>query len=146
MSPPIRNRSFAEILDDLIVPSEEATDRASPTSVWGASRQARWFPHLAADAAIDISPRAADTAAYYAEAADDNAAAMAEMEDEDQILVELDLASVATLADLARTRRNFALRNHPDLFHPRLRMIANRRMQLANMLLDRRRREIEAGR
>ncbi|MHB8883651.1 MAG: hypothetical protein ACYC5H_00965 [Methylovirgula sp.] len=146
MSPQIRNRSFAEILDDLIVPSEETTDTASPTSIWGASRQSGWFPHAAEDAEIDISPRAGDTAAYYAEAADDAVATMDDMEDEDQIVVELDLESVATLADLARARRNFALRNHPDLFHPPLRMIANRRMQLANMLLDRRRREIEAGR
>ncbi len=66
--------------------------------------------------------------------------------DEDKIAAELGLAAVRSVADLARARRAFALRNHPDLFHQAVRDQANARMQLANMLLDRRRKEIEAGR
>ena len=146
MSPMIRSRSFAEILDALVAPSDDATDAASSTDIWRASRPAQWFLPFAADAETDTSPDGGDSAAYYAEADDGALAPRVEIEDEDRIVVELDLESVATLADLARTRRAFALRNHPDLFHPRLRAIADRRMQLANMLLDRRRREIEAGR
>ena len=144
--PMIRSRSFAEILDDLVAPSDDATDAASPTDIWRASRPAQWFPLFVVDTETDTSPDGGDSAAYYAEADDNALAPRVEIEDEDRIVVELDLGSVATLADLARTRRAFALRNHPDLFHPRLRAIADRRMQLANMLLDRRRREIEAGR
>lgn len=142
----IRNRSFAEILDDLVLPSEEATDAAwQARSVSGVSRQGRWFPFFATDAETAAALEAKESA-YYSEEADNSAAPIIDMEDEGRIAVELDLESVATLAGLARARRAFASRNHPDLFHPRLRALANRRMQLANMLLDRRRREIAAGR
>ncbi len=145
--PMIRPRSFAEILDDLVLPSDEATDAAlqSPGNR-EATRQGRWFPLFATGGETVGSLDMGDAAAYYREEADDLADPIVEIEDEDRVAAELDLDSVATLADLARARRAFALRNHPDLFHPRLRMIADRRMQLANMLLDRRRREIEAGR
>ena len=46
-------------------------------------------------------------------------------------------------AGLARARRLFALRNHPDRVAPQLRDHALRRMQIANMLIDAAEREIE---
>ena len=142
----IRNRSFAEILDDLVLPSEDATDAPSQArNLSGVSRQGRWFPLFATDAETAPLSEARESA-YYSEEAEASAAPIIDIEEEDRIAVELDLDSVATLAGLARARRAFALRNHPDLFHPRLRAISNRRMQLANMLFDRRRREIAAGR
>lgn len=39
-------------------------------------------------------------------------------------------------ADLARLRRDFAFRNHPDRVPPALRAGAVRRMQIANSLID----------
>jgi hypothetical protein len=66
--------------------------------------------------------------------------------DEAKITAELGLARARSVADLAMARRSFARRNHPDLFHVRFRARANERMQLANMLLDRRRKEIERKR
>ena len=145
--PMIRTRSFAEVLDDLVLPSDEAREAASQArSVVRASRSGGWFPFFAIDAETVIAPDVGGSALYYADEANDLVAPIVDIEDEDRIAVELDLDSVTTFADLARTRRAFALRNHPDLFHPRLRAMANRRMQLANMLLDRRRGKIEAGR
>lgn len=145
--PMIRTRSFAEVLDDLVLPSDAATEAASQArSVLGASRSGGWFPFFAIDAETVTAPDVGGSALYYADEANDLVAPIVDIEDEDRIAVELDLDSVTTFADLARTRRAFALRNHPDLFHPRLRAMANRRMQLANMLLDRRRGKIEAGR
>lgn len=154
-SPMIRTRSFAEILDDLVVPGEDGTDTASQTQSFSGVSGPEWlFSLFGQDTGTVALPRAGGTAASfysdevgdYTEEAGSLVASIVDMTDEDRIAAELDLESAASVADLARARRAFALRNHPDLFHPRLRAIANGRMQLANMLLDRRRREIEAGR
>lgn len=53
----------------------------------------------------------------------------------DAIAAELALAG-RDAAGLARARREFALRNHPDRAPPQLRAVAERRMQIANMLID----------
>ncbi len=147
ISPMIRTRSFAEILDDLAAQSGNATDAASPgRSFSGASGQDWLFSLFAKDAETVASPDVGGAAAFYTDEAGEDVGLIVEMAEEDRIAAELDLDSAATIADLTRARRAFAMRNHPDLFHPRLRALANGRMQLANMLLDRRRREIVARR
>lgn len=147
ISPMIRTRSFAEILDDLAAQSGNGTDAASPGRSFSAASGQDWlFSLFAKDAETLASPDVRGAAAFYTEEAGEDVALIVEMAEEDRIAAELDLDSAATLADLARARRAFALRNHPDRFHPAVRATANGRMQLANMLLDRRRKEIEAGR
>jgi hypothetical protein len=63
--------------------------------------------------------------------------------DEDRIAEELDLQAAKNLDDLARIRRGFARRNHPDKLHPRLAELATARMKTANMLIDRRQHELK---
>jgi hypothetical protein len=66
-------------------------------------------------------------------------------DDEDGIAAELALSCVRTQAELKQIRRAYALRNHPDLLHPVVRADATRRMKIANMLFDRRSRELARG-
>jgi len=139
----IRSRSFAEILDEIGTESEAEAETA--TRGFSASAQPGWWSSLFAteiDAGFDIG---AGAAAYSEIEADPLISRLAPA-DEDMIAAELDLASVRTLAELAQARRAFALHNHPDRFRAHLRAIATARMQLANMLFDRRAREIKAGR
>ncbi len=146
ISPMIRTRSFAEILDDLKLESGAELEAMSQGhSFLGALGSGWWHSQFATHAEMAASPNIGSAADFYVEQAEESFEPFVEMADEDRIAVELDLASAATLADLTQARRAFALRNHPDLFHPRLRAMATGRMQLANMLIDRRRREIEAG-
>ena len=53
----------------------------------------------------------------------------------DEIAMELGLASCGP-SDLPRMRRLFALHNHPDRVAPHLRENAEKRMQIANSLID----------
>lgn len=57
--------------------------------------------------------------------------------DPDDIEDELDLDAAVSLEELSLLRRRFAMLNHPDRMAPRLRERANRRMTLANALIDR---------
>lgn len=52
------------------------------------------------------------------------------------ILRELGLKASTNAAELARIRRAFAFKNHPDRVAPHLRQRAMVRMQVANMLID----------
>ncbi|HWK65575.1 MAG TPA: hypothetical protein VNS34_11570 [Rhizobiaceae bacterium] len=52
------------------------------------------------------------------------------------ILRELGLKASSNAAELARIRRAFAFKNHPDRVAPHLRQRAMVRMQVANMLID----------
>jgi hypothetical protein len=52
------------------------------------------------------------------------------------VAAELDLASAQSQEDIARLRRRFAAANHPDAVAPALRDRAQRRMAIANALLD----------
>ena len=56
--------------------------------------------------------------------------------DSDEIAAELGLNLSITGDDIARLRREFALRNHPDRVPQELRAVATQRMQIANALLD----------
>jgi hypothetical protein len=49
---------------------------------------------------------------------------------------ELGLGRIRTVREILRTRRAFALRNHPDLFPPEQRELATQRMRIANILTD----------
>jgi hypothetical protein len=58
-------------------------------------------------------------------------------DDPDAIAAELGLSGAPTLADLSRVRRRFMWANHPDRRPDAPRELANRRVAIANMLLDR---------
>ena len=58
-------------------------------------------------------------------------------DDPDAIAAELGLSGAPTLADLKRVRRRFMWANHPDRRPDAPRELANRRVAIANMLIDR---------
>ncbi|HEY1736570.1 MAG TPA: hypothetical protein VGG12_07990 [Methylovirgula sp.] len=155
----IRAPSFAEVLDDVALGAET---HSSTLHFANASGQDWLSSLLKTHAKANGPPRAHVEAAFFA---DEEAAPFGRFEadeietetpavavetvldmDEGRIASELGLKTARSVASLYKARRAFALRNHPDRFHPSLRDKANARMQLANMLLDRRRKEIEAKR
>jgi hypothetical protein len=58
-------------------------------------------------------------------------------DDADAIAVELDLAAAASASDLRQARRRFMWANHPDRRPDLSPELANRRVAIANMLVDR---------
>ncbi|KAB0679329.1 hypothetical protein [Aureimonas leprariae] len=56
--------------------------------------------------------------------------------DPDDIAFELALGAATSLEDLKTARRLFARANHPDRVSPEMRERANRRMTIANALVD----------
>jgi hypothetical protein len=141
----IRNPSFAEILDDLAAESgPEAGSRAGRFS--GASGGEWAFSAFGKEKDAAEPDRRAFEAAFFPDAEDCETRAPDFDLDESRIARELGLAAATSSSDLTRARRAFALRNHPDVVDPRFRSRANERMQIANMLLDRRNKEIRAGR
>lgn len=142
-----RAQSFAEILDDLA-----SSGDAAPRSRISQPSSQDWLFAFARKA--EPAPAKDQRAELFEEAATvekptpaPRKAALPNFDlDEGRIATELGLSRARSLEDLAQARRAFARRNHPDLFHASLRGKANARMQLANMLLDRRRKEIEKRR
>jgi hypothetical protein len=59
-----------------------------------------------------------------------------EKTEDERIAEELGLTPELRTIDLKRIRRDFAKRNHPDRFGPANRSTAERRMSIANMLID----------
>lgn len=59
-----------------------------------------------------------------------------EKSENESIAEELGLCAGLGLIDLKRIRRDFARKNHPDRFEPARRSSAERRMSIANMLID----------
>jgi hypothetical protein len=59
-----------------------------------------------------------------------------EKTEDEAIAEELGLSPDLGTIDLKRIRRDFAKRNHPDRFEPARRGSAERRMSIANMLID----------
>jgi len=139
----IRSPSFTEILDDLSQGDPDAGSRAGRFS--GLSDREWAFSTIGSDPDAGEPVRRNFEAAFFSEEEDCEAATPNFDLDEGKIAAELDLAAATSLADLTRARRAFALRNHPDIVDPAFRSQANERMQIANMMLDRRRREIKAG-
>ncbi|TAL78105.1 MAG: hypothetical protein EPN75_11755 [Beijerinckiaceae bacterium] len=140
----IRNPSFAEILDDLAAESEPGVgSRAGRFS--GVSGGEWAFSAFGKERDTAEPDRRAFEAAFFQDTEDCEIRAPDFDLDEGKIARELGLAAATSLSDLTRARRAFALRNHPDVVDPRFRSRANERMQIANMLLDRRNREIRAA-
>ncbi len=144
----VRNRSFAEILDD--VATKDETPEPSRMRSFSDSASQEWFFSMLNRAAS--GPKGGPAAFFDADAdsavAEDIAEAVPAEPisfdlDEGKIAAELDLASARSVMELKRARRMFARRYHPDLFAPDLRPLATARMQLANMLLDKKRHELE---
>jgi hypothetical protein len=70
------------------------------------------------------------------EAGREEAPVMALAEARDMVAKELRLTPDLQPDELARIRRDFALRNHPDRVLPAYRELATRRMMAANALID----------
>ncbi len=138
--PPIRQPSFADVLEDVAhAPHDEfGEDEGPPAPV-----NQDWLFHIFVEAAEAVAtPKRHD--AYRENAGDIFQMPLFDATaDEDSIAAELDLAAARNLDDLARIRRSFARRNHPDKLHPRLAEIATARMKTANMLIDRREHELK---
>jgi hypothetical protein len=137
---PIRPLSFTEILEDLRLDCVAE----QPAHAFGSANR-DWLFQLFSALESSSDPTSGGKASAYREAAAE-ARPMAPMSEEERVAVELELDSAATVADLKRIRRAFALRNHPDLLHHGLCAQATARMKIANMLIDRRGKEIEARR
>jgi hypothetical protein len=112
-----------------------------------------WLFHLLAAAAQQIPDEDAGglrAAAYRQDISEDLHQGVPEemrgfailADDEESIAAELNLPAVQSLAELKQIRRAFALRNHPDRLHYSLQGAATRRMKIANMLIDRRGKEL----
>jgi hypothetical protein len=66
-------------------------------------------------------------------------------DDPEEIAAELGLASFSTRDELQRARRRFMWRNHPDRRPKISTALANRRVAIANMLIDRALRGLSSG-
>ncbi|MEJ0050752.1 MAG: hypothetical protein WDN02_06030 [Methylovirgula sp.] len=109
--PPIRQPSFADVLEDVAhAPHDEfGEDEGPPAPV-----NQDWLFHIFVEAAEAVAtPKRHD--AYRENAGDIFQMPLFDATaDEDSIAAELDLAAARNLDDLARIRRSFARRNHPD--------------------------------
>ena len=108
-------------------PPAEAAD--GPTSAWDQA--------LAWVEGMGEPPRAEPSRAEPPPAAPRFEPAAPLTDDPDAIAAELGLSGAPTLADLKRVRRRFMWANHPDRRPDAPRDLANRRVAIANMLLDR---------
>jgi hypothetical protein len=146
-TPPTRPLSFSDVLD--MVSEGQPAPREEGTRSVREIRPDSWFLHVVSSAAAPQDSLALETkrdqrADIYAEDYVE-AATPVKADDDDSIAAELALSRVTSLGELKQIRRAFALRNHPDLFHPSVRPRATRRMKAANMLIDRRGRELARG-
>lgn len=135
---PIRQPSFADILEDVALnPVEDRLGEAT-----SAPFSQDWIFNIFA-AAADAAVAADASLAAYRELAGEPPRAAPTFADEQSVAAELELSTAANLDDLARIRRGFARQNHPDMLHPGLSDQATTRMKIANMLIDRRARELK---
>jgi hypothetical protein len=141
------SRDFAALLDELMAAERERENDARRPSVQ--------FDYLAIAEELAKIPLSGEAvAARYGEtssgleaeldalfeAAGKPTAEEAFSVDPSEISRELGLGKTRTTADLARLRRAFAFKNHPDRVPTHLRQRAVLRMQVANMLIDEARR------
>ena len=118
-------------------PVGEASD--SPTSPWD---QALAWVEATGEAPQPERARAEAEVAEPSTPRVDSVAPPAEpmpplTDDPDAIAAELGLGRAPTLAELSVVRRRFMWANHPDRRRDAPRELANRRVAIANMLLDR---------
>ncbi|QBR71479.1 hypothetical protein CU048_09520 [Beijerinckiaceae bacterium] len=66
--------------------------------------------------------------------------------EDEEIAEELGLKRDLASGELRRIRREFAKNNHPDRFEPSRRVLAARRMSIANMLIDAQLKQSRSGR
>jgi hypothetical protein len=111
-------------------PPKEAAD--GPTSAW--DQALAWVE--AAGEAPQVEPSRAEPPPIEPTAPRAEPAAPLS-DDPEAIAAELGLSDAPTLADLSRARRRFMWANHPDRRPDAPRELANRRVAIANMLLDR---------
>ncbi len=101
-------------------PPAEGAD--GPTSAW--DQALAWVEAAAAPPQVEPAAPQVEPAAPLTD-------------DPDAIAAELGLSETPTLADLSRARRRFMWANHPDRRPDAPRELANRRVAIANMLIDR---------
>jgi hypothetical protein len=138
---PIRPLSFSEVLDDIVEEAQLGRSqhvRANRT----VQPDMDWFFQLLAMAAKPQPAEHGSTGAGAGFYGEEIGEIVAPRDDEAGIAEELALSRVGSLAELKQIRRAFALRNHPDLLHPAVQAWATRRMKIANMLIDRRGKEL----
>jgi hypothetical protein len=136
---PIRQPSFADILEDVALDLSEAEPAEAAPTLTGQD----WLFHIFA-AAAEAAIAADASAAAYRESAGGMSLNIHGLSEEDRVAAELDLGAARSLDDLARIRRAFARKNHPDMLHPGLSDQATGRMKIANMMINRRARELKA--
>jgi hypothetical protein len=128
-------KAFERVLDEV-----GRSDDGAQSAAWGGRPLGRSFETFAApiDSSRDgVAPaeswrRALD---WIADSPDLTATDLSD--NPDSIAAELDLARVHTREQLKRARRRFMWENHPDRRLDAPRDLANRRVAIANMLLDR---------
>jgi len=115
-------------------PPTEAAD--GPTSAW--DQALAWVEAAGEPPQVEPAAPRVEPAASRVEPAAPPAAPIAPLTDNpDAIAAELGLGDAPTLADLNRARRRFMWMNHPDRRPDAPRALANRRVAIANMLIDR---------
>jgi hypothetical protein len=128
-------KSFGQILETLGAPRrDEAPERAFANPLASAAAP------IAAEAAIGegVENLWDHAFAWTTDPAPDAPpASPPPSDDQDQISRELGLTSAATPDQLHRARRRFMWRNHPDRRSDIPADLANRRVAIANMLIDR---------
>ena len=137
-----RNDStFSRILDE-VARSDDCERRFGPAGDALGQSFATFAAPIAPDAGGQFGPieawdQARDWIAEPQEAAPAPATGAPPSDDPDSIAAELGLSGAATPDDLNRARRRFMWNNHPDRRPDAPRELANRRVAIANMLVDR---------
>ena len=130
--------TFSRILDELARSGDSQPQYAKPLE----RSFATLAPTIGADAAGESDPagrwdEALDWAAESPEAGGAAKPARPPSDDPESIAAELGLADAQSHDDLNRARRRFMWDNHPDRRPDVPRELANRRVAIANMLVDR---------
>jgi hypothetical protein len=115
-------------------PPGEAAD--GPTSAW--DQALAWVEAAGETPQGEPAPAPAEPAAPRFDSVAPPAEPAAPLTDDpDAIAAELGLSEKPTLADLSRARRRFMWANHPDRRPDAPHDLVNRRVAIANMLIDR---------
>jgi hypothetical protein len=149
------SRDFAALLDDLMAADRELDERAKPSVQFDylavaeelgkikLSEEAVTAEYAASkgleaelDAIFAAAGKPVSTAKPAAELAGKPAADEGPSIDPGEISRELGLGKKRSVDELARLRRAFAFKNHPDRAPTHLRQRAMLRMQVANQLID----------
>ena len=142
--------AFSHVLDEVGRSDDEERRLGSVDAALGRSFASFAAP-FAPDAKGQYGPseswdQALDWIAEPQEAAPAPAVAGPPSDDPDAIAAELGLSSAVTYDQLNRARRRFMWNNHPDRRPDVPRELANRRVAIANMLVDRAQGALARGR